>query len=277
MILPDLTPETAGALETLGFAGRPVDAAVVLGSGLDGGADAVSCEIEADYAAIPELGACSVAGHRGVLKLGRFGPLSVLVFRGRRHYYESGSFREAAAPARIAAHLGAKVLILLSAVGGALSVLGVGSWVFVEDHVNLMGSNPLLGVKGMDGPPFVDLTKVYRTDLFGPVAEALAPSIEPRTAVLAAFSGPTYETPAEVEFARRVGAGVVGMSIVPEAVFAKALSMDVVAWGRVANPAAGLSETPLSHAEVLKESRKGSSEAASLVSATLTAWAKAQQ
>lgn len=257
--------------EGLGFSGRSVEAAIILGSGLDGAMGAVKSELEVDYGVIPFFGRGGAPGHRSVLRLGTLNGHTVALFRGRRHFYETGSMSDAAMPVRISALLGARLLVSMSAVGGIDPALGVGSWAYVTDHINLMGVNPLLGVTGESGPPFVDLTRLYRRDLFDSVKRAV-PCAKMGESVLAAFSGPTYETPAEVEMARRMGAGVVGMSTVPEAVWAKYLGLDVAAWGRVANPAAGLGETALDHGDILAEAEKASGEAGQILEATLAAW-----
>lgn len=270
-----LAPTLAFLREALGLGDAPIDAAALLGSGLDGCAGAVSLLAEVPYAEIPGMAAPSVAGHKGALALGVASGLRVLVFRGRRHYYETGSMAEAALPARLAAALGARLLTLFSAVGGVDETLAVGDWVYVSDHLNLMGLNPLLGVSTPGGPPFLDLAALYRVDL---CRDALArlPGVfarPPRPAVLAAFCGPTYETPAEVRMARALGAGVVGMSTVPEAVWARHLGLAVAAWARVANPAAGLGESPIRHEDILHQASSSSGEAARLLAATLEAFA----
>ncbi len=257
--------------------GLKITAVVVLGSGLDGGASAVSPELEIDYGEVPGLLRGGVPGHRSLLRLGRIMGERVAVFRGRRHYYETGSMAETAMPVRIGAALGARLLISLAAVGGIDATLPVGSWAGIADHVNLMGVNPLLGVSGEGGPPFVDLSRVYRKELYEDVRSAASGLFPIGKAVLAAFSGPTYETPAEVEMARRLGAGVVGMSTVPEAVWAKYLGIDALAYGRIANAASGISEIPLSHADILAESEKASEEAGKLIEFSFAAWFSAER
>jgi purine-nucleoside phosphorylase len=176
-------------------------------------------------------------------------------------------------PARLAKALGAKLLILFSAVGACEPDLAVGAWVLIEDHVNLMGRNPLEGVQTRAGPAFVDLSHTYLADLASPLQQALARrGIALVRGVLAAFPGPTYETPAEVRMARTLGATVVGMSTVPEAVWARFLGLDVLAFGRVTNPAAGVGAGPIDHAQVLRQSQEGGREAAVILEASATAW-----
>jgi purine-nucleoside phosphorylase len=268
-------PEAAAALARLGDSWRGVDAAVVLGSGLSGAATFFGETARRPYAEIPELGSCRSAGHPGLLTQGRIGPARVAFFQGRRHFYEVGSMAWAGFTARLAAAMGARLLLLFAAVGGIAPELTVGQWLFVEDHLNLMGHNPLEGVTGPDGPAFVDLTRTYRSDLSAPIARAVAP-LPLHRGVLAAFAGPTYETPAEVRMARTLGASAVGMSTVPEAVWGRLLGLDVVAFGRVANPAAGISDEPLRHEDVVRETAAGAEEAARLTRAALESWTAAE-
>ncbi len=268
-------PAAEAAAEALGPAWRGVDAVAVLGSGLGAAADRLEVEARVAAGDLPGWGGGSVPGHRGRLVLARTAGRRVAVFDGRRHLYEGAPPAEVALPARLAAALGAGVLVLLSAVGGVDPALGVGDWVFVTDHLNWMGRNPLEGVVTPDGPPFVDLSRTYRTDLLDSV-RARAPGVRVEPGVLAAFTGPTYETPAEVRWAAAAGAAAVGMSTVPEAVWARFLDVDVVALGRVANPAAGLCQAPLDHASVVAEGRRGAADAAALLEAAVAAWAEGQ-
>ncbi|MBI5015902.1 MAG: purine-nucleoside phosphorylase [Deltaproteobacteria bacterium] len=259
--------------DRLGPAWAGARVATVLGSGLGGAADGIAVRAEVSYEDVPGLGACSVPGHRGRLLRGTVGDAEVVAFVGRRHAYEGISLAEAALPARIAQALGAGLLVSLSAVGGIAPGLGPGAWVLVEDHLNLMGRNPLEGVRGPEGPAFVDLTRTYRADLFEPLAERLERrGVRLARGVLASFPGPSYETPAEVRMAASLGADIVGMSTVPEAVWARWLGLDVLAYGRVANRAAGLGPAPLDHAEVLREGAKGGPEAVAVLEESVAVW-----
>lgn len=265
----EMTLESRALVRDLGA----IDAAVILGSGLAGGADVLEAEAQVGYDQLPVLGGCAVPGHEGVLKVGRAAGLRVAVFCGRRHYYETGSMESPTFIARLARDMGARLLVPVSAVGGVDPHLGVGSWVYVTDHINLMGANPLVGTLVGGRPPFVDLTHTYRTDLFDEIAGRIPPGITVRSSVLAAFSGPTYETPAEIRMCAALGAGIVGMSTVPEAVMGKMLEMDVAAWGRVVNPAAGVGGQPLRHEDVVREAQSADADTASIIEATLSAWA----
>lgn len=266
-------PEAAALARSLGGAWRGAEVAVVLGSGLQGAADGMEIRAAVDYGDIEGLGAPSAPGHAGRLVRGSLGGVELVAFLGRRHLYEGIGPARAAYPARVGAALGAKLLLCLSAVGAVDPELATGSWVFVDDHLNLMGRNPLEGVAGPAGPAFVDLTAAYRADLYGGVAERLgAKGIPVARGVLAAFPGPSYETPAEVRMARLLGASIVGMSTVPEVVWARYLGLDALAWGRVANPAAGVAPGPLSHADVVARMGERPDEARTVLEESVAAW-----
>lgn len=261
------------ACGVLGPAWGGAEVGAVFGSGLAAGAQAAEISGRVPYADVPGLGNPDVPGHPGELLRGTVRGCEVVLFCGKRHLYEGIPAARAAYPARLAAALGARLLVLFSAVGGVDPQIPVGSWVLVEDHLNLLGRNPLEGVRGSAGPAFVDLSRTYRTDLHGPLGEALAEQgIRPHRGVLAAFPGPAYETPAEVRMARLLGASVVGMSTVPEAVWARFLGLDVLALCRVSNPGAGMSSAPLSHADVLRTTEEGGREAAVILKTCVEVW-----
>ncbi len=238
---------------------RPV-AGVVLGSGLGdaigvardlagGGAE----PIEIPYAELPGFPPPTVPGHAGTLWLGPLGGRPIAVFRGRIHAYEGHPMPLASITTQVAAGLGARTMVLSTAVGGLDRSLAGGSMVVVRDHINLMGTNPLAGWRSPDGSPaFVDVSAVYDADLSAKAVAALR--AHPRgvaEGVYGAVAGPAYETPAETEMLRRLGATVVGMSMVPEAVAARALGMRVLGLSFVTNEAGA----PVSHEEVLLASK----------------------
>ncbi|MGH2740184.1 MAG: purine-nucleoside phosphorylase [Actinomycetota bacterium] len=203
------------------------DVAVILGSGLGKALAALDAELELAYTALPGFPAPSVPGHEGRLVLGMLGGARVAGFLGRIHFYEGHAMSLVTLPARLSAALGARVLIVTAAVGALDSSLEPGSLVVCSDHLNLLGENPLRGWRDADGrPAFVDLSTVYDPGLQeAAVAAAKGVGLPVARGVYAAMSGPTYETPAEVEFLRRAGASVVGMSMVPEATAATALGL----------------------------------------------------
>jgi purine-nucleoside phosphorylase len=237
---------------------RPV-AGVVLGSGL-GDAIAVAWEsagsgepLEIPYGELPGFPPPTVPGHAGKLWLGTIGDRPVAIFRGRIHFYEGHPMPLASITTRVSHALGARTMVLSAAVGGLDPSLAGGSMVVVRDHLNLMGTNALAGWRYPDGSPaFVDVSGVYDADLSAAALGILRKHGTSVTeGVYAATAGPSYETPAETEMLRRMGATVVGMSTVPEAVAARALGMRVLGLSFVTNAAGGA----VSHEEVLLASK----------------------
>lgn len=235
--------------------------AMVLGSGFGPAAERLDYRTEVPYADIPGFAPAAVAGHAGVLMAGVWSGLPLLVLSGRAHYYEGHSFQRLAFPARVLKALGVRRLILTAAVGAARRSLKPGSLAVLRDHLNFMGGNPLRGPQPLGTERFVDLSAAYSPRLRR-LAERAArrAGVSLRPAVHAAYSGPSYETPAEVRAARLLGADTVGMSIVPEAIAARALGLEVLALVGVANAAAGLSAETLTHAEVLERMDHAASE-----------------
>lgn len=228
--------------------GPPPDVAVVLGSGL--GAFATTLEERAD-AAYGDVGLPSsgVVGHAGRLVVGRVGDRRAAVLAGRIHAYEGHELATVVLPVRVMARWGVRGVILTSAVGAVDATLRPGTVVVVHDHLNFLGGNPLRG-PNLDalGPRFPDLGSLYTPARRRLASEAAGEPLP--EGVYAAMPGPSYETPAEIRMLERLGARVVGMSTVPEAIAAGHAGMDVLALSVVSNLAAGLSPTPLSHAEV---------------------------
>ena len=237
---------------------RPV-AGIVLGSGL-GDAITVARDragsgdpVEIPYAELPGFPPPTVPGHAGRLWLGMIGGRPVAFFQGRVHFYEGHPMPIASLTTRVASGLGAGTMVLSAAVGGLDPSIPGGSIVVLRDHLNLMGVNPLAGWRYPDGSPaFVDVSDIYDRALADAAQGVLRESGTPTDeGVYAAMAGPSYETPAETEMLRRLGATVVGMSTVPEAVVARALGMRVLGLSFVTN-AAGAS---FSHEEVLLASK----------------------
>jgi purine-nucleoside phosphorylase len=234
-------------------------AGVVLGSGL-GDAIAVAWEsagsgepLEIPYGELPGFPPPTVPGHAGKLWLGTIGDRPVAIFRGRIHFYEGHPMPLASITTRVSHALGARTMVLSAAVGGLDPSLAGGSMVVVRDHLNLMGTNALAGWRYPDGSPaFVDVSGVYDADLSAAALGILRKHGTSVTeGVYAATAGPSYETPAETEMLRWMGATVVGMSTVPEAVAARALGMRVLGLSFVTNAAGGA----VSHEEVLLASK----------------------
>jgi purine-nucleoside phosphorylase len=231
--------------------------AVVLGSGFGGLAESARIQTRLSYGQIPGMLPSSVAGHKGELLAGTLGSKPVLIFSGRNHYYEGHSLAQAALPARLAAGLGVRTLVLTAAVGGIRRSLRTGDLVVLSDHLNFMGDNPLRGAHSEAwGPRFPDLSDCYDAGL-RKRALALAKKRKVRAfpGVYVAVSGPSYETPAEIRAFGRLGGDVVGMSTVPEAVAARQMGLKVLALCHVSNAAAGVSKAKLDHGDVLAAGR----------------------
>jgi purine-nucleoside phosphorylase len=232
----------------------PVEVAIVLGSGLAGLAETVQSPRIVRYADIdgfpvPER---QVLGHAGELLIGELGGKRVAIFAGRIHCYQGFSAREVSFPARLAAAMGAGVLLVTNACGGVSPELSAGDIALIGDHVNLAGDNPLTGWPGPDGgTPFVAMRDAYDPRLRGMALSAAAEAGVDLVAdaTYAWLRGPSFETPAEVSMLRGLSVDIVGMSTVPEVIAARALGMRVLGLSLVTNAAAGVD---LDHAEVLR-------------------------
>ena len=248
----------------------PFDLAVILGSGLGGLADQAEGAVFADYGDIPGFPSSQIEGHAGRLVAGRFQGWKVLFFQGRFHLYQGFSARQAALPVRIAHDLGCRRLLLTNAVGSINRTFNPGDFMFIEDHLNLMGDNPL---RGESRQPFVDLCRLYLQSFFVPLQRfARQQGIALHRGVLAALMGPSYETPAEIRMLERLGADAVSMSTVPEAIMGRYLGMEVVGLSLVANVAAGLSTVPFDHQEVLATGARGADEFVQLARQLVLLW-----
>ncbi len=245
---PDRRAEEAAALVRERLPSDGVAAAVIAGSGLGEALADIEPEAEVAFTDLPGFPAPTVPGHAGRLVVGSFAGLRVAAFLGRIHFYEGHPMSLVTLPARLAAALGARILVVTASVGGIDPGLEPGMLVVGSDHLNFLGENPLRGWTGADGgPAFVDLSRVYAPELADrAVAAAEEIGLPVARGVYAAMPGPTYETPAEIEFLRRSGATVVGMSVVPEACAAAALRMRCLGLYCVTNKVGG----EVSHTEV---------------------------
>jgi purine-nucleoside phosphorylase len=227
--------------------------AIIMGSGLSAVDEILSGPTRTHYVSIPHFPVPKVAGHRGQVVFGKVSNLSVVVFEGRVHYYEGSTMDEVAFCSRVIGRLGVHTLILTNASGAINPLFARGHLMIINDHINLIGSNPLSGPnEDRWGPRFVDQTAVYDPAMRQKLKEAGEYcGIHLCEGVYAAMSGPTYETPAEIRFLRAIGADAVGMSTVPEAIVAKHMGLKVAGLSMLANVAAGISGKGINHDEVL--------------------------
>jgi len=227
--------------------------AVVLGSGLGGFADDFEDAVGIPYEDIPGFSRSTAQGHAGKLVVGKIDQVPLLAMQGRVHFYEGYSLEQVTFPIRTFKLLGIKTLILTNAAGGINVQLSQGALMVLSDHLNLMGDNPLRGPNDdRFGPRFPDLTSAYSPELQEIVIEeARALSVEVRRGIYAALAGPSYETPAEIHLLRNLGADAVGMSTVPEVIVARQMGIEVLGISCITNMAAGISDEPISHEDVM--------------------------
>src|SRR5438128_4722165 len=230
-----------------------VPVAIVLGSGLGAFADELTDSTSIRYDEIPSFARATVEGHAGRLVIGKTNNVTVAAMQGRFHFYEGYSLEDVTFPIRVLKLLGVRTLILTNAAGSLNTEFTPGSLMVISDHINLMGVNPLIGRNDERfGPRFPDLTSTYDPDLQSMVIEeAKAMNIDMRRGVYAALTGPSYETPAEIHMVRTLGADAVGMSTVPEAIVARHMDMQVIGISCITNLAAGVSNRPVDHSQVI--------------------------
>jgi purine-nucleoside phosphorylase len=228
--------------------------AVVLGSGLGGFADDFEEAVSIPYEDIPGFQRSTAQGHAGQLVVGKVDTVPILAMKGRIHYYEGYSLEEVTFPMRTFKLLGIKTVILTNAAGGINVQLQQGALMMISDHLNLMGANPLRGPNDERfGLRFPDMSTVYSSELQELVVEeAKGIGVEVRRGIYGALSGPSYETPAEILMLRNLGADAVGMSTVPEAIVARHMGLEVLGISCITNMAAGLSDAPINHEEVME-------------------------
>ena len=226
--------------------------AIVLGSGLSEVARSLSTEDPIPFSELDGLHAASVEGHEGALYYGDVQLVPTLVFAGRVHLYEGFDARQVVTPIELAAASGCETVVLTNAAGAINPSITVGAPCLISDHLNLTGENPQRGPHDARGPRFLDLSGVYDKDL-REAARTVDPSLQ--EGVYAGLAGPTYETPAEIRMLSTLGADLVGMSTVLEAIQARYLKMRVLGISVVTNTAAGLATEPLHHDEVAAAGR----------------------
>jgi purine-nucleoside phosphorylase len=245
------------AAERLRAFGVP-DVAIVLGSGLGDFADGLEDAMTTPYGEIPHWPASAVIGHAGKLVVGTLRGKKVAALSGRAHYYEGHDLRTVTFATRVLGVLGVKTIILTNAAGGINTNFEPGTLMVIDDHINLLGSSPLVGPnEERFGARFPDMTEVYSKRLRAIADDAArAAGVPVAHGVYVALHGPSYETPAEIRFLRTAGADAVGMSTVPEALVARHMGMEVLGISCITNPAAGVLPEPLHHDEVMEVARR---------------------
>jgi len=229
------------------------ETAIVLGSGLGDFSDTLLDAIATPYADLPHWPPSTVVGHAGRLVVGTVAGKRIAALSGRVHYYEGHDLATVVFATRVMARLGVGRLILTNAAGGINTAFGQGALMIIDDHINLLGSNPLIGPNDdRFGPRFPDMSEVYSARLRAIADEAArARNVSVAHGVYAAVHGPSYETPAEIRFFRKMGIDAIGMSTVPEAIAARHMGLEVLGISCISNMAAGVLPQPIVHDEVI--------------------------
>jgi len=253
--------------------------ALVLGSGLGSFADSLTDTTKIPYSEIPNFPRSTAIGHAGQLVIGNSGSVAVAAMQGRVHFYEGYSAQQVAFPMRVFARMGVRAAILTNAAGGISPNYSQGALVLIRDHINLQGANPLTGPNDdRFGPRFPDMTHAYAKDFRAAAGDAAAQlGMALHEGVYAALPGPSYETPAEINYLRIIGADLVGMSTVLEVIAARHAGIKVLAISCVTNMAAGILDQPLSHEEVMETGERVKSSFEALLRAVLPRIEKAAE
>lgn len=241
---------------------------IILGSGLGGFVDQVKQAQTISYEQLDGFPEVGVAGHNGQLVLGTVGKQKVAVCQGRAHYYEHGDATAMKPLVRTLREIGCEILIITNAAGSLLEEAPAGSAMLITDHINFTGVSPLFNEAGNDR--FVDLSEAYDKELQSKLRNiAVNSNIKLHEGVYIWFSGPHFETPAEIKMARIMGADAVGMSTVPEVILARQAGMRVAVLSNITNLAAGLNATPLSHEQTMANAEQGARSIQQLISQLL--------
>jgi purine-nucleoside phosphorylase len=232
--------------------------AIVLGSGLGDFAGTLTDASSMPYAELPHWPVSRVVGHEGRLVVGQVGRVRVAALSGRVHFYEGHDLSTVVFATRVMGRLGVRQLILTNAAGGINTSFAAGALMVIDDHINLLGSNPLVGANDdRFGTRFPDMSEVYSRRLRGIADDAArAAGVAVAHGVYVGVHGPSYETPAEIRFFRTIGADAVGMSTVPEAIAARHMGMEVLGVSCITNMAAGVLPQPLVHDEVMATAQR---------------------
>jgi purine-nucleoside phosphorylase len=247
------------------------ETAVVLGSGLGDFANRVTNARTIPYGDIPHWPPSAVVGHAGKLVLGQLCGKQIAVLAGRAHYYEGHDLLRATFSIRVMGLIGVKTILLTNAAGGINTSFESGALMVIDDHINLFGTNPLIGPNDERfGPRFPDMTDAYSKRLRA-LADKVAAErgLEVAHGIYAALHGPSYETPAEIRYLRTIGADAVGMSTAPETIVARHMGIEVLAISCITNMAAGVLDTPLNHSEVMETAARVRDQFIALLEGTI--------
>ncbi|PKM80116.1 MAG: purine-nucleoside phosphorylase [Firmicutes bacterium HGW-Firmicutes-14] len=227
---------------------------IILGSGLGMLVTEVQKPQKIHYSELPHFPVSTVEGHAGHLVFGQLAGKRVVLMQGRFHYYEGYTMEQVVFPVRVMSRLGVRTLIVTNAAGGINQDFSPGDLMLIRDHINLLGTNPLIGPNYDElGPRFPDMSEAYDRELLKTAGRAADKYGLPfRKGVYAALTGPSYETPSEIKYLRIIGADAVGMSTVPEVIVAHHTGMKVLGISCITNMAAGVLQTKLSHQEVME-------------------------
>jgi purine-nucleoside phosphorylase len=234
------------------------ETAIVLGSGLGDFAGTLADAITMPYGDLPYWPASRVVGHEGQLVIGNVGGTRVAALSGRVHFYEGHDLGTIVFATRVMRRIGVRRLILTNAAGGINTGFAQGALMIIDDHINMLGSNPLIGMNDdRFGTRFPDMSEVYSARLRRIADDAArAKGVPVSHGIYIAVHGPSYETPAEIRFFRTIGADAVGMSTVPEAIAARHMGIEVLGISCITNMAAGVLPQPLVHDEVMETARR---------------------
>jgi purine-nucleoside phosphorylase len=234
------------------------ETAIVLGSGLGDFAGTLADAITMPYGDLPYWPASRVVGHEGQLVIGNVGGTRVAALSGRVHFYEGHDLGTIVFATRVMGRIGVRRLILTNAAGGINTGFAQGALMIIDDHINMLGSNPLIGMNDdRFGTRFPDMSEVYSARLRRIADDAArAKGVPVSHGIYIAVHGPSYETPAEIRFFRTIGADAVGMSTVPEAIAARHMGIEVLGISCITNMAAGVLPQPLVHDEVMETARR---------------------
>lgn len=244
---------------------------ITLGSGISGFIEGLNETVEVDYSDIPNFPVSTVPGHKGALVFGKIEGVPVAVMQGRAHYYEGYLLQTITLPVRVFKELGAQIFIVTNAAGGLNEKFSVGDIMLIKDHINQTAGNPLIGKNDDDlGPRFPDMSEAYDLRLRESAEQAAKElGMKLKSGVYAGVTGPSYETPAELDFLRIIGADAVGMSTVPEVIVARHAGLRVLGFSIITDLSLPSKCLPITHEEVLIQTSKAGPILAKLITKTI--------